>query len=272
MEIILTFKSADIMVPVEMTGVIPEKLKDMSEEDIKNITLLQGKSEVKLGELFDVEINESDDLKLIIKNSSDRLKRVGEKMKEGEIIVEGDVGMYVGVEMKGGKITVNGNADSWAGMNLKGGELIIKGDAKDYVGSAYRGDWRGMSGGKIVVEGNAGNEIGEYLKKGIIHIKGNVKSLAGIRQHGGIIIIDGNPEDRFGGQMVKGAIVINGKVNEVLPSFKYEGIVEDPVIKLSKKDEGTPIKGKYYKFTGDYAVSNPKGQLYISVDANPDLR
>ncbi len=271
MELILTLKE-EITVPVEMDKLIPEKIQELSAEEIKNIELPQGRTKVKVGELFDVEVKESETPKLVIKNSTTKLKRIGEKMTTGEIVVEGDAGMYVGVEMKGGKIVVNGNADSWAGQNMKGGELIIKGDAKDYVGSAYRGDWRGMSGGTIIVEGNVGNEIGEYMKKGLIHIKGNTGIMPGIHQSGGIIIIDGDVEARAGGEMIKGAIVVNGKLKEPLPSFKFEGIVENPVIKLSKKDEGTPITGKYYKFSGDYAKNKPKGQLYISVENNPNLR
>ena len=271
MELILTLKE-EIMVPVEMDKIIPEKVQELSAEEIKNIELPQGRTTITVGELFDVEVKESETPKLVIKNSTAKLKRIGEKMTTGEIVVEGDAGMYVGVEMKGGKIVVNGNADSWAGQNMKGGEIIIKGDAKDYVGSAYRGDWRGMSGGTIIVEGNAGNEIGEYMKGGKIHIKGNVGLLAGIHLSGGIIIIDGDAEARAGGEMIKGAIVINGKLEGILPSFKFEGIVENPVIKLSKKDAGTPLTGKYYKFSGDYANNKPKGQLYVSVENNPDLR
>ncbi|AEH06845.1 tungsten-dependent formylmethanofuran dehydrogenase subunit FwdC [Methanothermococcus okinawensis] len=271
MELILTLKK-NIMVPVEMDKILPEKVQDLSKDEIKNIELPQGRTTITVEELFNIEVKESETPRVVIKNSTPKLKRIGEKMTSGEIVVEGDAGMYVGAEMKGGKIVVNGNADSWVGQNMKGGEIIIKGDAKDYVGSAYRGDWRGMSGGTITVEGNAGSELGEFMKGGLIHIKGNVDIHAGIHQSGGIIIIDGDADGRAGGEMVKGAIVINGKVKDLMPSFKFEGIVENPVIKLSKKDAGTPITGKYYKFIGDYAKNKPKGQLYISVENNPNLR
>lgn len=269
-ELVLTVKE-EFDVPVELDVLLPEKIQEMELDEILKIGLLQGNTIITVGEIFDAELKESDVPRIVIKNSNGKLKRIGEKMTTGEIIVEGDVGMYVGCEMKGGRIVVNGNADSWAGQNMKGGELIIKGNAGDYVGSAYRGDWRGMNGGKIIIDGDAGNEIGEYMRKGIIYIKGNVKNMPGIHQSGGIIIIDGDVDSRAGGEMTKGAIVIHGKLKTPLPSFKYEGIVEDPVIKLSKKDEGTPIKGKFYKFSGDYVNNKPKGQLYISVENNPDL-
>ena len=111
-----------------------------------------------------------------------------------------------------------------------------------------------------------------YMTKGIIHVKGSAKSHVGIHLSGGIIIIDGDVRDRIGGEMVKGAIVVKGKVVDVLPTFKFEGIVEDPIIKIRKKDEGVKVEGKYYKYSGDYCLNKPKGQLYISVESNPDLR
>ncbi|AXI25935.1 formylmethanofuran dehydrogenase subunit C [Methanofervidicoccus sp. A16] len=270
MEIILTLRE-DITVPVELDALLPEKMQDMDVEEIKNIEVPQGRTTVKVGEIFDVKVIESDIPKMTIKNSSIKLKRVGEGMTTGEIVIEGDVGMHVGAEMKGGRIVVNGNADNWAGQGMKGGELIIKGNAGNYIGSAYRGGYKGMSGGLIVVEGNAGHEIGEHIVGGMIHIKGNVGYFVGIHAKGGIIRIDGDVPGRLGAEMIKGAIVVNGKVSEVLPSFKYEGIVENPVIKIKKKDEGTKIEGVYHLFTGDYVNNKPKGQLYISVASNPHL-
>ncbi|MBP2171940.1 tungsten-dependent formylmethanofuran dehydrogenase subunit FwdC [Methanococcus voltae] len=269
-EIVFTVKK-DIDVPVELDSLLPVKLQEMSVEEIKKIELPQGNKKISVEELFNVNVNENEAIttpKVTINDSSMKLKRIGEKMEAGEIVVNGDAGMYVGAEMKSGKITVNGNAECWVAQNLKGGEVIINGDAKDYVGSAYRGDWRGMSGGKITINGNAGTEIGEYMKKGLIVVNGNCKIMPGVHQNGGIIIINGEVEGRAGGEMLKGAIVINGPLKSKLPSFEYEGIVEDPVIKLTKKDEGTPIKGTYYKYIGDFVSNKPKGQLYLSVEHN----
>jgi len=243
----------------------------MDVEEIKDIEIPQGRRTVKVGDIFHVEIEESDIPRMTIKNSSMKLKRVGEGMTTGEIVIEGDVGMHVGAEMRGGRILVHGNVDNWAGRGMKGGELIVKGNGRDYIGSAYRGGYKGMSGGLIVIEGNAGHEIGEHIVGGMIHIKGNVGYFAGIHAKGGIIRIDGDVPGRLGAEMIKGAIVVNGRLSQVLPSFKYEGIVENPVIKIKKKDEGVRIEGTYHMYTGDYVNRKPKGQLYVSVNKNPHL-
>ncbi len=271
-ELILTLQ-ADLRTSVELIGLTPDKIENMSLDDIRNMEFNYGRKKIRLEEMFDIEMNEIEgEPRIVIKNSNHLLKHVGEGMTKGEILIEGDVGMYVGAFMKGGKIVVYGNADNWAGQNMKGGELIIKGDAQNYIGSSYRGDWRGMSGGTIIVEGNAGNEIGEFMLKGLLHVKGNTGLYTGIHLNGGFIIVDGNVDIRVGAEMIAGAIVVNGKVKEILPSFKYEGIVENPIIKLSKKDQGRKIEGVYYKFTGDYGErKKPKGQLYINVNTNPGL-
>lgn len=66
-----------------------------------------------------------------------------------EIVVKGNVGLYVGWQMRGGK-------------------LIVDGDAGISVG-------RGMTGGVVIIEGNALNCVGEYMKGGEIHLNGDYR-------------------------------------------------------------------------------------------------
>lgn len=127
--------------------------------EIKKLPVYHGNEEKTIGDFFDVsgKSGEITDLKIILEGNISNVKRIGEKMSAGEIIVNDDVGMHVGNLMTGGKITVNGNADDWAGAMLNGGELEITGDAGHYVGAAYRGFWKGMQM-VIKVHGKVGNE------------------------------------------------------------------------------------------------------------------
>ncbi|WP_457611887.1 tungsten-dependent formylmethanofuran dehydrogenase subunit FwdC [Methanocaldococcus sp.] len=262
----------ELYAPLSLENVLPETLESMSLEEIKNISLFYGNRKVKLSEIFDVEVNDIEgEPRLIIENPSIKIKHIGSKMSRGEIIVKGDAGMYTGEHMKGGKIVVEGNSDNWLGMNMKGGEIVVKGSSRDYTGGTYKGEWRGMSGGRIIVEGNVRHETGLYLRGGEIIVKGDTGMFTGLHQHGGIIIVEGNCGVRLGGEMKSGAIVVYGEVEDILPSFKYEGIVENPIIKLKKKDPGRKIEGVFYKLTGDYVNRKPKGQIYISVESNKDL-
>lgn len=263
-EIVLTPKEQSL-VPLEINNIIPDVLAGKSIDDIKNMGIWHGNSQVRLHEFFDVEGESSEtpsELKIIIDGDVYNTKRIGQGMTAGEILVKGNANMYVGVEMKGGKITVEGNVGSWAGQNMSGGELTILGDAEDYVGSAYRGDWRGMSGGLLTVHGNVGSEIAEYMLGGKIVIKGNTSIEPGVHMNGGLLVIEGDVVARAGGEMKSGTIVIKGVVNEFLPGFRYLGVEKDIEV------EGELIKGAFYKFEGDYATKGAKGFVYVSVAGN----
>ena len=147
-------------VPLEADAISPDNFVGKTAAEIKKLELYHGKEVVKLGDFFDVTGKSTDikDTKIIIDGDLSNVKRVGEKMTDGEIIINGNVGMHVGNQMEGGKITVNGNADDWAGAMLQGGELEINGNAGHYVGAAYRGFWQGMQNGMIKVKGKVGNE------------------------------------------------------------------------------------------------------------------
>jgi len=263
-EIILTPKEQP-EVPLEASNIKPDVFAGKSIEEIKNIQIMHGNEVVKLGDFFEVSGEPAEaveDIKIIIDGDVYNTKRIGQEMTAGEIIVRGNVNMYVGAGMKGGKITVEGNAGSWAGQDMRGGEIEILGDAGDYVGSSYRGDWRGMSGGTIIVHGNAGNEIGEYMNGGKIIIKGDVNIMPGIHMNNGLIIIEGNVVARAGGEMAGGTIVVKGMIQEFLAGFKYLGVEKDIEV------DGEEFPGAFYKFEGDHAIKGAKGIVYAAVGCN----
>ncbi|MHA1369612.1 MAG: formylmethanofuran dehydrogenase subunit C [Promethearchaeota archaeon] len=252
-------------IPLEVEVISPDALAGKSIDDIKKLKVYEGKIEHELAEFFEVTgetENDAANLKIEVKQSSKKLRRIGESMTTGEIEVNGDVGMHLGDYIKGGRIVVYGNADSYVGSEMEGGEIHIKGDAGDYIGSAYRGNWRGMKGGKITIDGNAGFEIGAWLRgtkksrakrEPLIHIKGNVGLHAGHHNHGGFIIIEGDAEGRAGSEMARGDIIIFGNT-DVMASFQQ---IED-VNEIPELD----IKGTFAVFTGDLGI-NGKGKLYL---------
>lgn len=255
-------------VPLEIPNVKPDVFAGKTIEEIKEVEINQGNEIVKLSEFFEVEGESAEtpgEIKIIIDGDASNIKRIGQEMTAGEIIVKGDVSMYVGLDMKGGKITVEGNAASWAGQTMKGGELEIMGSAGDYVGSSYRGDWRGMSGGLITIHGNVGYEIAEYLSGGKIVVKGNANHMPGIHMNNGVLIIEGNVTSRTGGEMSGGTIVVKGVIDEFLAGFKYLGVERDIQV------NGEDIPGVFYKFTGDYAIKGAHGTVYVAVAGNKHI-
>ncbi len=255
-------------VPLETNVIRPDDFAGKTIEEIKALEIWHGNLVVPLSDFFEVEGEAGatiDETSILIDGDVFNTKRIGQGMTGGEIIVNGNVSMYVGAEMEGGSLLVKGNAASWAGQNMKGGELTIMGNAEDYVGSSYRGDWRGMSGGTLTVYGDVGNEIAEFMLGGKMIIKGNANIMPGIHMNGGLLIIEGDVVARTGGAMKNGDIVVKGTIHEFLPGFEYLGIEKDVEI------GGMVIEGLYYKFRGDFCNKGAKGFVYASVNNNPDI-
>lgn len=241
----------DIKISVEAENISPDKFAGKSEKDIQSLETYLGNHKTTLGELFSIKVEGTGaaaDTKIVMEGNFSRVKRIGEGMTAGLIMIKGNVDMHLGAKMSGGKITLSGNADSWAGREMKGGELIIEGDARYYLGSGYRGETCGMRGGKITVMGNALDFVGEHMCGGEIYVKGNAGILAGLSNNGGKIVIGGSTS-RPGSEMAKGTIIINGTVAEMMPVYKAEG---------TEAVDGVTYK----KYTGDVIVGG-KGVLYV---------
>ncbi len=223
MQMLVIKPKVDFVVTVE-AEITPDLAEDL--EKAKNFEVYYGKDKVKLKELFEIT-KEGDDKKLVLDGDFSKVKWIGCRMEDGEIVVKGNVGANCGAYMKGGKITIEGNADDWLGAEMSSGEIVVKGNVKNCVGCAYYGDMQGMKGGKITIEGNAINYIGEKMAGGEIEIKGNAGDFIGTEMTNGLIVIHGDC-GFVGGDMKGGEIRIGGKF-ELMPTFKKseEGFVGD---------------------------------------------
>ncbi|MDO9098241.1 MAG: formylmethanofuran dehydrogenase subunit C, partial [Candidatus Methanoperedens sp.] len=181
----------DIRISVEAENISPDKFAGKTEKDIQSMEAWMGNQKTTLGELFSVKVEGSGsaaDTKIVMDGDFSRIKRIGEGMTAGLIMIKGNADMHLGAKMSGGKISVSGNVDSWAGREMKGGELIIEGNAGYYLGSGYRGETCGMRGGKITLLGNALDFVGEHMCGGEIIVKGNAGIMPGVSNNGGKIV------------------------------------------------------------------------------------
>ncbi len=266
-ELRLKLKKSPIF-PLEAESITPDNFTGKSVNIIKNLMVQHGNEKAKIGDFFDVKGNNGDlsELKIIIDGDLKNVKRIGEQMTGGEIVINGNVGMHIGNQMMGGKILVNGNADDWAGAMLKGGELEITGDAGNYVGAAYRGYWKGMVDGIIKVKGKVGVESmlwarsSKAANKWPTLICGGAESFLGIHNHGGTIIVEGDVDRCAGADQAWGTIVIKGKVSRKLPSYIKIGEMNEITL-----PNGDKIKGKFIEYSGDHSVKKEtNGRLYIA--------
>ena len=254
--------------PLEADSITPDNFAGKTIADIKKLPLFYATKQVTIGDFFDV-IGKSTDVantKIIIDGDVSNVKRIGENMTGGEIVINSDVGMHIGNHMSGGKIIVNGNADDWAGAMLQGGELEITGNAGHYVGSAYRGYWQGMKNGTIKVKGRVGVESMLWAKSSkpsnmwpTLYC-GSADAFLGIHNHGGTIVVEGDVDRCAGADQAWGSIVIKGKVSRLLPSYKKVGEVKEVHL-----PNGEVIKGKFIEYSGDHTITKEtKGRLYLA--------
>ena len=120
--------------PIEAEEVIPENFIGN-----RNIMVYEGNKKRSLVDLCvvrkDGNVNTPDKVTLILRGDWSRVKRVGEYMSSGTIIVEGNIGMHCGNFMRNGMIEIRGNADAWLGREMRGGMIVCQGNAGDYCGS-----------------------------------------------------------------------------------------------------------------------------------------
>jgi len=256
----ITLKAREIPeLGLEADCINPDNFEGKTLEEIKKLDVFIGNTTDGLENYFDIserEINGEEGIRIVIEGDVSRVKRIGEKMTDGEIIIKGDAGVHLGNEMRGGRILVKGNVDSYVGTLIRGGRIIIEGNAGNFVGCCHRGDWRGMRDGEIIIKGNVGSNIGECMRGGLIKIEGDADQFVGIRMNGGTIIINGNTGGRLGAEMKSGMIIVNGIVEEMLPSFVERS--EKRNIKINNET----IKGKFIEYVGDLAEDG-KGLIYV---------
>ncbi len=205
----------DVHVEMEITPDIVE----LSDSEIRSFKVYYGKLVKNLGDLFEFE-REGDEKVIVLDGDFSRVKWIGRGMRDGEIVVKGNVGQHCGAYMEGGKIVVEGNADDWLGTEVRGGEIVVKGNAKNRIGCNFWGEMEGMRGGRIVIEGNAGSYVGEKMVDGYIEIRGNAGDFIGTEMMGGLIVVHGDC-GYVGWDMRGGEIRVGGKF-DLSPSFRVE--------------------------------------------------
>ena len=207
--------------PIEAESIIPRNFLKGTD-----LVVFEGNKERRLADIFSIFVEGTsvtpEQIEVVLKGDTSRIKRVGEYMDAGRIIIDGDIGMHCGNFMSGGDIEIFGNADAWLGREMRGGHILCRGNAGHYCASGYRGEKTGMRGGRVEVLGNAGDYCAEYLTGGEVHIHGSCGDMAGVEMKGGEFIIEGNAM-RPCGNMKDGTCMIFGTVQDMLPTFEATG-------------------------------------------------
>jgi len=253
-------------VPVQAASISPDVFKGKTTAEIANLPVTEGNRNLKLGDLFEIKEDNLEAPYITINGDVSKVKRIGQGMKTGEILVNGDCGMHTGEKMAGGKITINGSIGGWSGDDMKGGLIEVHGDAGDYLASPYRGTNTGMKGGLITVDGRVGSDVGCYLHGGVLKIKGGAGRFLGYHMSEGTILVDKQSDTRAGACMTGGKIVITGTIEEVMPTFTIDSI--KPKVKI---DDTQSVAGPFYVFLGDLS-EHGTGKIFVNKANNPQMK
>jgi formylmethanofuran dehydrogenase subunit C len=220
----LTLKyRADSSVPVEIEGVVPDRLREQSLAQIERLTIQHGNRKVALAELFAVSGDPSDE-RVDLEGDLAGVHFIGYAMKSGALHVHGNAGRHVGGEMSGGRIKVDGNAGDFAGCEMHGGVIDIAGDAGHRIGAAYPGSKKGMTDGTILIGGNLGSEAGASMRRGTLVVRGSCGDGIGFNMIAGSILVFRSCGTRPGAGMRRGTIGLFGDAAvNLLPTFRPAG-------------------------------------------------
>ncbi len=239
-------------IPIEAESIIPHNFL----KGAAGITVFEGNKMRGLEEIFYVTVEgpavSPDQVEVVLRGDTGRIKRVGEYMNAGRIVVEGDIGMHCGNFMSAGEILVHGDADSWLGREMRGGHVLCLGNAGHYCAAGYRGEKRGMRGGLVEVKGDAGDFAAEYLSGGEVRVHGSAGDLPGVEMRGGTLVIGGSCT-RHCGNMTGGTCMILGEARQILPTFTLAGTIDLDY-------QGTRYRMR--KYQGDVA-NRGKGTLLV---------
>ncbi len=256
----------DFRFPITAECIVPDIFKGKSVAEIGKLEVFEGNKTRMLDALFRIETeSDSKETTIQIDGNVRKVRGIGSHMKEGSIVIVGDVGMHTGEAMEGGKIEVSGNVESWMASMMKGGEIRVHGDVAGFLGAPPRGSFEGISGGRIIVDGNVGNEAGAHLKRGLLKVTGNAGQFTGLRMKGGTICVGGDCDGRAGAGMKSGKVVVCGHIESVLPTFTIDGVRN----RVKIEDEES-IEGPFFLFSGDL-VESGEGKLYVRKKPNPHL-
>lgn len=255
-------------VTLEAETICPDRFVDLSNQQIAELTVFHGKRQHCLGDYFDIDGEQSDEVE--ITGDLHRVRMIGQRMSRGRLTIVGNVGMHLGAYLSGGNIEVHGNVDDWLGAEMTGGEIRVHGNAGGQVGAAYRGSLSGMSDGTIVIDGSAGIEVGMRMKRGTIVIGERVRDFCGLQMKGGTIILLGGAEIRTGAWMTRGTI-ISLEPLQMMPTFLPSADYNPTFINVYARDLGNRFGvhlpyaadgGSYTRYCGDKAVPG-KGEVLV---------
>jgi formylmethanofuran dehydrogenase subunit C len=210
---------------------------------------LEKDGRVLLADLFELEGRPSGRIRFI--GDLANADRLAAGLTQGEVTVEGSVGME-------------------AGLGMAGGALDITGDAGPRAGAAPPGHKRGMTGGELIVRGSAGEEAGAAMRRGLLAIAGSAGAKAGFGMIAGTVIVFGSAGAETGLWSKRGSVIGLGQITPPR-TYVYACTYQPAFVRLmftrlllryQLPIQRRHLTGLYHRYSGDMAELG-KGEILV---------
>jgi len=202
--------------PIDASSLCPDRLAGLGRREVERLPILVGRSDVPLGELFQVSGDGGEAIE--VEGDLSPFALVGASMSRGRLVVRGAVGPRAAARMRGGTLLVDGRAGDHAGEGMTGGLLRIRGDAGDHLAAPVPGAPRGMNRGTILIDGSAGRMAAARMRRGLIAIAGDLGEAAACGMLAGSLFVFGTIGRGAGALLRRGTILALGGTAP-LPTF-----------------------------------------------------
>lgn len=265
----LTFKLiATPTARLNLSKLTPHALAGHTQADIERLILSDGKSPVRVGDVFNITGPVTNDIHFA--GGSHLLDDVGAGMTSGTVTVEGAVGTGAGRGMKGGRLDIKAAADDHLASGMSGGIITVGGSAGASVGAVAVGARFGMTGGTVVIAGDCGDRAGDKMRRGIIIVRGKTGDAAGSRMIGGTIVAEGGFGTNPGRLMRRGTLIGPG-TDRMLATFADCGVHDLVILRVMQRALAHDLHAlaprnlpsRVRRFAGDMAAIG-KGELLIT--------
>jgi formylmethanofuran dehydrogenase subunit C len=237
MSLTLTLRAAEA---IDASSITPDALASLATSDIGKLPCWIGRQRVPLGELFSIDGERSDDVRM--RGDLRQVNGLGTGMSRGVLTIDGDVGDGAGVAMSGGLLQINGSAG-------------------DRLGAPLAGASRGMTGGEIIVRGNVGANAARRVRRGLVVVGGDAGPGAAHAMIAGTILVAGRLGAGAGLWSKRGSVIALGAV-EIPATYQYACTYRPSYVPLllrylaRVRHFATPAQfatGRYKRWTGDVA-------------------
>ncbi|ASW02504.1 formylmethanofuran dehydrogenase subunit C [Paraburkholderia aromaticivorans] len=263
---------------VDASALLPVPLATMSVADIERMVLPAGNDRCIVGDVFDVSRDDGPaasaaphaSATLVIENAAPWLDRIGARMTDGHLVVQGSAGDLSGFQMAGGSLHIGGNAGHFTACEMRGGRLTVTGHSGDFAAGALAGDMEGMTGGTLTIHGDAGVRLADRMRRGLVLVGGNAGDFAASRLVAGTIGIAGQLGAHYAYGMRRGTLLLAQRPMQLPPTFTEGGRGFDvfwALLVRSLADEIAPFSQWRAarlptRHTGDLAVDG-RGEILI---------